>query len=39
VNRAIHAAAAQQRLIGRGHDGIDLLAGDVAQDDLDHCHR
>jgi hypothetical protein len=39
MNRAIHAAAAQQRLIGRGHDGNDLLAGDVGQDGLDHCHR
>lgn len=30
--RPIHPAAPQQRVIGRIHNGIDVLRGDIAQD-------
>ena len=33
VNRAVHAAAAHQRAVGRVDDGVDRLFGDVADID------
>lgn len=38
VNRPIDTAATQQRLVRRGHDGVDVLAGDVATNNFDHRH-
>ena len=35
VDRAVHAAAAEQRLVGGVDDGVDDLLGDVAAHDLD----
>ena len=35
VDRAVHAAAAEQRLVGRVHDRVDHLLGDVAPRRLD----
>jgi len=38
VYRPVHAPAAQQRLVGRRNDYIDLLADDVAQHYVDPRH-
>jgi transposase len=35
MDRTVNAATAQQRLIGGGHDRVDLLEGDVAENDFD----
>ena len=39
VDRAVHAAAAQQRAVRRVDDGLHLEPGDVAFDDFDPAHR
>jgi hypothetical protein len=33
VDRAVYATAAEQRLVGRVDDGVDLLRGQVADDE------
>lgn len=38
VDGAVHATAAHQRLVGRGHDGVGLLSGDVTLYDVDQRH-
>ena len=35
VDRPVHAPAAEQRLVRRVHDRVDLLPGEVADDELD----
>lgn len=35
VDRSIHAATTQERRVRRVNDGVDVLKGDVALDDLD----
>ena len=39
MDRAVHAAAAQQRLVRRIDDGIDRQLGDVGLANLDALHR
>ena len=39
VDRAVDAAAAEQRLVGGVDDRVDLLLRDVALDELDPAHR
>ncbi|OKI61484.1 hypothetical protein A6A27_28110 [Micromonospora sp. CB01531] len=36
MDRPVHPAAAQQRLVRRGDDGVDVLAGDVTERNFDH---
>ncbi len=38
MNRPIYTAATQQRLIGGGNDGIDVLASDITKHNFDHGH-
>ncbi|RAO31503.1 hypothetical protein PSN13_04067 [Micromonospora saelicesensis] len=38
MNRPVDTTATQQRLVRRGHDGVDVLAGDVATNNFDHRH-
>src|SRR5690606_29411686 len=38
LDRAIDTAAAEQRLVCRRHDHVDMLLRDVTQDNLDHRH-
>ena len=38
VDRAVDAATAEQRRVGRVHDGVDVLLGDVAEDEFDHAY-
>ena len=38
TDRAVHAATAQERLVGGVDDGVHRLAGDVAEDGLDPRH-
>jgi hypothetical protein len=35
MNRAVHAAAAEQAAVSRVHDRIDIQLGDVATDNVD----
>ena len=37
MNRSVDAAAAEQRRVRRVHDGVDVLSGDVAENELDHA--
>jgi hypothetical protein len=38
MDRAVHAAATEQRRVRRVHDGVDMLLGDVALDQNDPRH-
>jgi hypothetical protein len=35
VNGAVDAATAEERGVGRVNDGVDMLNGDVADDDIE----
>ena len=39
VDRPVDAAAAEQRLVGRVHDRVDVLLRDVTLNELDPAHR
>jgi hypothetical protein len=42
VNGPVHAAASQQRLIGGIHNGVDLLPGNIAENEVNstaRCHH
>ena len=38
VDRSVDAAAAEQARVRRVHDRVDVLLGDVAEDELDHAY-
>ena len=38
VDRSVDTAAAEQRRVRRVDDGVDVLRGDVAEDELDHAY-